>query len=306
VSGRWVAGTIKARLLLERRLGIEGVFALAAAPSLNDAVLKLAGTAYAEAAAASSLEEAQRAIAAVTLLRLRVLAAWLPPTGAAWLRSLGAWFELCNIEDRAAYLAGGRLQSPYELGFLASAWTAAASTQSAEELSAVLGQSSWGDPGVTEPGQLPLALRIAWADRVRTELPEARSWAAGATAILVAEQLFVARRALDPQIAERAGLGTSWLDAPDIGELRTRLPAYAAWALSGIDQRSELWRARPAWWRGVEVDAEAMVRAQRFARETAVAAVALLALDAVRAATALAVAAHGGAPGAGEVLDALC
>lgn len=306
MSGRWVAGTVKARLLLERRVGVEGALGLAAAPSLDQAVLGLAGTAYAEAAAASSLLEGQHSIAAATLLRLRVLAAWLPAGGAAWLRSLAAWFELCNIEDRLEYLGGGRPRPPYELGFLASAWPSAASAQSPDELVAVLARSSWGTGDVGGSIRLPLALRIAWAERVRAELPEARSWAAGAIAILVAEELFVAGREIEYQLVERAGLGVRWHGASDIVELRSRLPGDAAWALSGIDERAGLWRARPAWWRVVEMDAEAMVRAQRFGRETAVASVALLSVDAVRVATALAVAAHGGAPEAREVLDALC
>ena len=76
--------------------------------------------------------------------------------------------------------------------------------------------------------------------------------------------------------------------------------------LAGIEERADLWRAWPAWWLAVEADAEGMVRAARFGRETVVAVLALLALDAVRVGTALAVAGLRGAPAAQEVLDALC
>jgi hypothetical protein len=76
--------------------------------------------------------------------------------------------------------------------------------------------------------------------------------------------------------------------------------------LSGVEERADLWRAWPAWWLAVEADAEAMVGARRFGRETVVGAVALLALDAVRVATALAVAAQAGAQASREVLDVLC
>ena len=306
MSARWVAGTVKARLLLERRAGVGTVLELARAASLREALVKLVGTAYAEAAAAASLEGAQRAVAAGMLLRLRVLAAWLPPGEAAGLRSLAAWFELCNLEGRLAYVAGGPLETPFELGALSSVWDAAATAQSPEELSSLLGRSSWGDPGVTDPRRLPFALRMAWADRVRAELPEAQSWAAGAAAILLAEELLGARHAVEPAVAQRAGLGSGWQEAGSPAELRERLPEGARWALTGIEERAELWRARPAWWLAVEADAQAIVRAQRFSRETVVGVVALLALDAVRVATALAVAARGGAQSAQEVLDALC
>jgi hypothetical protein len=305
VSAGWVAGTVKARLLLERRLGIEAARDVARAPSLGDALVSLVGTAYGDAATAATLEEAQRTVAATTLLRLRVLAAWLPPGGAAGLRSLAAWFELCNIEDRLALLFGGPRRTPFELGALASVWEAAAAAQSVEELSALLGRSSWGDLGVVDPSRLPFALRVAWAGRVSAELPEARGWAAGATAILLAEELFVTRGAIDPELAQRAGLGSRWQSAGTFAELRARLPERAAWALAQTDERAELWRAWPRWWLAVEADARALVRAQRFSRETVTGAVALLALDAVRVATALAVAAHGGATAAQEVLDGL-
>jgi hypothetical protein len=305
MSARWVAGTVKARLLLERRLGVEAVLELARAASLRDALVRLAGTAYADAVPAADLQEAQRAVAASVLLRVRVLAAWLPPGEAAGLRSLAAWFELCNIEDRLAYLEGGELRPPFELGVLASVWDAAATAQSADELRSLLEHSRWGDPGVTDRRTLPFALRVAWAERVRAELPEARSWATGATAILLAEERLVARRSVEPGLLERAGLGSGWQDAGTVGELRERLPERAGWALAGIEERDELWRARLSWWRAVEADAAGMVRAARFGRETVVGAVVLLALDAVRVATALAVAAQGGAQSSREVLDAL-
>jgi hypothetical protein len=297
---------VKARLLLGRRLGVETARQVAQRPSLAEAVAGLGGTTYAGAAAARALEEAQRAVAASTLLQLRVLAAWLPPGGAAGLRALTAWFELSNLEDRLAYLSGGPLRAPFELGVLSSAWDAAASTQSPDELRRLLASSSWGDPGDSDPEQLQLGLRFAWARRVIAETPEARAWAAGAAAILLAEELLVARRRIDPVVARRVELGSHWQGAETLEELRARLPQPAAWALAGVGGPAELWRGRAAWWRVVEADAQQLVRSYRAGREVVVGAVALLALDAVRVATALAVAAHGGAPAAREVLDALC
>ncbi len=305
MSARWVAGTVKARLVLGRRLGVDAGYDLARAPSLPGALARLAGTSYADASAASSLEDAQRAVAACTLLRLRLVAAWLPPGELAGLRALASWFELCNIEDRLAYLAGGRHEPPYELGALETAWDAVAAAQSPEELRRLLGPSSWGAAGVADPQRLPLAMRLAWAARVRAELPEARGWAMGATAILLAEELLVLGHAVEPGLVEQAGLGSGWQGAGTVAELREHLPAGAGWALAGIEQRAELWRAWPAWWLAVEADADAMVQARRFGRETVVGAVALLCLDALRVATALAAAAQGGAQAALDVLDAL-
>jgi hypothetical protein len=306
VSAGWVAGSVKARLLLERRAGVESARRLAKAGSLPEAGAGLLGTEYALAATAGELEEAQRGVAAVVALKLRVLAAWLPPGGATGLRALAAWFELANIEDRLAYLAGAPLRTPFELGVLASVWDAAASAQSPEELRAVLAGSSWGDPGGSEPQRIHLALRLAWARRVRAETPEAGPWAAGAAAILLAEELLLAGRRPDSASARRVGLGPSWQEAETLDGLRARLPRGASWALTGIEEPAELWRAEPRWWRVVEAEAERMARSHRAGREIVVAAVALLALDAVRVATALAVAAQAGAAGSREVLDALC
>lgn len=306
MSAAWVAGSVKARLLVDRRVGGAAALRLAEAASLGEAAAALSGTAYDSAATAGVLEEAQRAVARCTLLQLRVLAAWLPPGGAAGLRTLAAWFELANIEDRLGYLSGGPLRAPFELGVLASVWDAAAAAQSTEELRALLAGSAWGDPGAVEVQEMELALRFAWARRVAAEVPEARLWSAGAAAVLLAEELFVAGRRVDSALARRAGLGTGWEGAATLGELRARLPSRAAWPLVGIDEPAELWRAGLAWWRAVEADAELLVRSYRADRGPVVAAAALLALDAVRVVTALAVAAHGGAAAAREVLDALC
>lgn len=306
MSAGWVAGSVKARLLLERRAGVETARGLAEAGSLEEAGAGLLGTAYAHAAKAGELEDAQRSVAATVARQLRVLAAWLPPGGATGLRALAAWFELANIEDRLAYLLGAPLREPFELGVLASVWDAAASAQSPEELRALLAGSSWGDTGGPDVQEIHLALRLAWARRVSAETPEAGRWAAGAAAILLAEELLVAGRRVDPALARRVGLGATWQGAETLDDLRARLPRSASWALAAIEEPAELWQVEPRWWRVVEAEAEWMVRSHRAGREIVVGAVALLALDAVRVATALAVATQAGAAGSREVLDALC
>ena len=305
MSAGWVAGSVRARLLLDRRAGPAVTAGVAHAPSFEEALAGLSGTVYAAAAASRTLEEAQRAVAACTAIELRVLAAWLPRSMATGLRSLAAWFEIANIEDRLAYLTGGTPWTPFELGVLSTVWDAAATTQSAEELRELLAGSSWGDPGSDEPEAIHRLLRFAWARRVAVNAPEARAWAAGAAGILLAEELLVARRPVDPALARRAELGFAALAAETVPELRMLLPRHASWALAGIEEPAELWRAELAWWRTVGTEAELMVRSRREGRAVVVGAIALLGLDTVRVSTALAASAHGGSAASLEVLDAL-
>ena len=303
----WVAGSVRARLLLGHRVGPETARELARSGSLQHALEVLAATPYARhVPEGRRLEDAQRAVAASVALSCRVLAAWLPRDAAVGIRAMASWFELANIEDRIAYLAGGELRPPFELGVLSSVWEAAAAAGSLDELRRLLGRSAWGDPGSDEPEDLQRWLRLAWARRVTRQAPAAAAWAAGALALLLAAEMFVAGRFFDPQLARRLGLGEAWHDATSVAELRERLPAQAAWALAGVEEPSELWRAELAWWRHVGRDAEAMTRTRLDDPGVVVAAVALLAIDATRVNAALAVAARSGAAPALEVLDALC
>jgi hypothetical protein len=302
----WVAGSVRARLMLGRRAGPVVATQVAGAPSLGEALAGLSKTIYAEAAGAATLEEAQRGVATCIALQLRVLAAWLPRSMTTVFRSLAAWFELSNIEDRLASFAGAKPAPPFALGVLSTAWGSAATTQNAEELRTLLAGSSWGDPGSDDPQDIHRQLRFSWSGRVAAEAPEARAWAAGAAGILLAEELLVARRRVDPALARRAELGVAWLGADTLAELRARLPRHASWALAGADEPSELWRAELAWWRTVGDEAELMVRSRREGRSVIVGAIALLGLDAVRVSTALSVAVHGGSEPALEVLDGLC
>ena len=303
----WVAGSVRARLLLEHRVGPEAARELGRSGSLRAALEVLSGTPYARHVHASPrLEDAQRAVAASVALSCRVLAAWLPRDAAVGIRAMASWFELANIEDRIAYLAGGELRPPFELGVLSSVWEAAAEAGSLDELRRLLGRSTWGEPGSDDPQDIHLWLRLSWARRVTQQAPGAATWAAGALAILIAAEMFVAGRFFDPRVARRLGLGEAWNEATTVAELRERLPARAAWALTGLDDPSELWRAELAWWARVVRDAEAMTRARLDDPGVVVAAVALLAIDAMRVSTALSVAARSGAGPALEVLDALC
>jgi hypothetical protein len=306
MAAGWVAGSVRARLLLQHRVGRETALLVAQAGSLEGAVGLVSAAGAVPDVRGTGLEAAQRAVAATLALRVRLLAAWLPRGAAGELRALASWLELANIEDRLAYFGGAELRSPYELGMLSSVWNDAAATQSVDELQRLLAGSSWGDPGSVEPAEIHLALRLAWARRVSAQVPAARSWAAGAVAILLAAELFVAGRPVDDDLVGRVRLGGSWPEAGSLAELRGLLPPTAAWALDGVDDAARLWRAELAWWRRVAADAELMTRSRLDGSDVVVGAVALLAFDAMLLTIALAVAAQGGSAAAREVIDALC
>jgi len=306
MSAAWVAGAVRGRLMLEHCAGIKSVQEVARQETLAAGASVLAGTKYAAVAGAASLEEAERELAGSLALQLRVLAAWLPSDGAGLLRVLAGWFELANIEDRLAYLAGGRLWPPVQLGVLASVWDAASQFEDPGELRRLLRDSPWGEPAGDERDEIGLALRFGWARRVARQIPEARGWAAGAAAILLASELVLTGRPPAPTIVPTALLGSDWPGADSLAELRRRLPTSASWPLAGIEEPEELWRAEPSWWRQVGDDARTMLTSGWQGRGTVVGVVGLLALDAVRVAAALAVAATGGSAAADQVLDALC
>ena len=301
----WVAGSTRARLLAGRRLGPEGIRPLAGADGLSEALALLDGTTYAPAAAAATLEDAERALAAVVLFELRLLLGWLPSSGRGLARSLGAWFELVNVEDRLAYLRGGPLLPPFELGALASAWPRARAAGSPAELRETLRASAWGDPGGDEVAALHVGLRLAWARRLREQAPETRAWVGGALALLLARGLVEGGR---PAGAARSAalrdLGERWQAANTIEELGRVLPPHAGWVLQDAGDAADLWRLETAWWRRVGREAEALAHAARDGRAVVVGSVALLALDAVRIAAALAAAAAQD-EAAREVVDAL-
>lgn len=305
VGPAWVAGSVRARHLLARRLGRQGARALASSPSLDAALAVLEGTAYGRRVRAGmDLGEAQRAIAATALWHMRILAGWLPSSGVGPVRALAGWFEIANVEDRLRYLAGRDAPRPFALGALATAWPVLAAAQSPEDVRAGLVGSAWGDPGSVDPAELGLALRLSWARRVHAVAPEAAGWASGAVALVLARELFVARRPVDVLVAHRPpGVGSSWAQASSLAAFRDLLPREAATALEGVEGEDDLWRAEAAWWRGVEREAGRLSGAAHMGRPMVVGCVALLGADARRTAGALEAAARSGAPSALAVVD---
>lgn len=299
MSGSWIAGSVRARLLVaERRAGPATAAEIAAADSLRDALVVLSRTPYRRGARLGlGLAEAERTVLETTLLHLRLLLGWLPAEAHGLLRTLAAWFELANAEDRLTYLAGGELQQPFELGGLAVSWPRAADTQSLEELCRALSGPAWGELQVHSAAELELALRLAWGRRVTAEVPEARGWALGAVALLLASELFVLGLPVERLAVPAVPLlGSAWQRAGTFEELTTSLPPDAAWALADTAAPDDLWRAEARWWRTVESDADRLLHSGVAGQDVVTGAVALLAADAHRVVAALETAARGGEP----------
>ena len=305
LSPGWVAGSVRARHMLARRLGREQSRALAGSASLEHALSVLSGSAYGRLVRPEiDLASAQRAIAETALWHVRVLAGWMPPGGIELVQVLAAWFELANVEDRLAYLAGGPLSTPFALGGLATAGASVQSALSVAELREALKESRWGDPGSDEPGAIRLALRLAWARRALASMPEAREWALGAVALLLARELLLAGRPADELAALRPPVpGTAWMQATSVDALGGALGPESGWVLAGIAEPAAIWLGEAAWWRRVEQDAERLASDFQMGRASVIGVVALLGVDASRVAAALESAARGGDPMAIEAFE---
>lgn len=296
MSTAWVAVGVRSTAMRHRRLGLPATRALAASPSLDAALQVLAGGPYGhDVRANQSLEQAQRAVVATLVWNLRVLAGWAPRDGVALLRALAAPIEAVNIDERLRGTSEGS-PSPYRLGALATAWPRLAATTDASSLRRVLARSPWGDPGSDDRHDIAVALRLSLAERVSVEVRDARPWAAGAAALVLARELGF--RAARPSgrvkfLASRV-LGRAAGRADSLAALRAALPAAAEWALGGVDEPEQLWRAEAAWWARVDRDAAGMARRGGADARALVGTVARLAVDAWRVRGALELAARGG------------
>jgi hypothetical protein len=236
--------------MVARRLGHEQSRAVAASPSLEHAIGLLSGSAYGRSVRPGmDLASAQHAIGETALWHVRVLAGWMPPRNIELVRVLAAWFELANVEDRLAYLAGGPLSAPFVLGGLAAAGTHIESALTVAELREALIGSSWGDPGSDEPDGIRLALRFSWARRALASVPEARQWALGAVGLLLARELLLAGGPKDEMAAPRPPVsGTAWMQSASVEALRGALGAESGGALAGIDDPDAIWLGEVEWW----------------------------------------------------------
>jgi hypothetical protein len=306
MSGAWVAGDARARSLLNRRAGVAGARELAAGPALAEALTRLAAGPYGrDVRPGHSLEQAQHAVYSTLLWHVRVLVGWQPRAGARLVRLLAGWFEVANVSEHAHALAGHTAAEPYRMGTMATVWPRLATTTSLAGLRTELAASPWGDPGGETAQAIADGMRLSWAVRVSAVAPELTPWAAGAVALLVARQRFLADRRFAEPFLTRATtlLGAAAPAATSLRDLATRLPTSTAWALAGSGDPARLWQAETRWWTRVERDAFEMLRRPGFTSAPVVGAVAVLAADAWRVGAALEIAARGGRPM--EAFDAL-
>ena len=299
MSTEWVAGNVRAKAMLNRRLGGGRARAVAAMGSLEAAQQALVVSPYSRGVrVGQTLAETEHAVTALPLWHLRVLAGWQPREGAQAIRSLAAGFEAANIDSHARRLAGATAEPEFLLGTLTTAWSRLRETSSLTELRDTLSQSAWGDPGGDTPADIAFGVHVAWALRVAATVPDAASWACGASALLVARRRFQQRRELPQRVAVRAGriLNPTAVESRDLASFTAALPAQDRWALAAVKDVGELWRGEVAWWLRLERDGFQMLGRPAFSRARTIGAAAVLGTDAWRCRAALQLAARGGGP----------
>ncbi len=296
MSAAWTAGAVRARGLAARRLGAGRTRTLAMSSSLPEALALLVTTSYGrDVEPGQDLLQAQRAVAATFLWHLRVLAGWLPRGGVRLPRAAAGWFEIANLER-----AMREKPAIFELGALA-----VVKAQGITDVRQALAASPWGDPGADDPASIRWAIRMAWAERIALTDVRARPWASGAVAVAVATERFGAGRRLPERARAIAAhlLGTAAMDAASLETMRQCLGPDSRWALEGVTEPSELWRAEARCHARIERDGLAMLRGSVLGAEPVLGAIAVLGVDAWRVRAALEAAAQG-ARGV-EVFDAL-
>ena len=319
----WVAASVRARSMAQRRAGAGTCRFVAAAPNLQAGLERLSDSSYSnELRAARTLPEADLATRRTVLWQLRVMAGWLPAGGARLVRAAAAAFEADNIValdvrlrrgqavpgagapagDRNA-AAGNRDQQFFDLGGLATAWPRLRTAGSEQELRLILSASPWGDPGTDSA--LADVLTVVWLRRLAAEAAEVRPWAASAGALLCARLVLVNRTAPDQRLLTllRPLTGTGWTGADTPEALRASLPPAAARVLEPVADPMDLWRAEAALATRVEADGFHLLRAGLPGPDVVLGAMAVLAVDAWRVRAALAAAAVNA--GSSEVLNAV-
>lgn len=306
MTAGWVAASVRARAMTRRRLGAVAVRRLATRTDLDEAIGSLSRGPYRrDVHPGQDLAQVQRGVVDTFLWNTRVLAGWTPRRGVDLLRAVVAPVEITNTIDHVRMLSGRATPPPNHLGTLATAWPRIARTTTADELRRVLATSAWGDPGGESTREVQLAMVAALADRLSAEAVSARPWAEGAVALMVARELAAGRPDLPARVrqgVERV-LGPAAGGVTSLGHLLEVLGPGARWALSGVEDGSDLWMAEARWWGRVGRDAGAMVRSGRSGPDVVLGAAAMMAVDAWHVRAALEVAARSGAPV--EVLDVL-
>lgn len=301
MNADWVAASVRARSMAQRRAGAARCREVAARPTLAAGLALLADTVHGpRLAGVTSLPAAEHAIRATLLWQLRVLGGWIPASGSPLARALAAEYEAENILALAAGLASPGF---LDLGALATAWPRAQGAASPAELATVLRTSRWGDVGTERPHRDLLTL--ARLGRLAAESVAARPWAKAEAGLLVARVRLVDDADPSPRLRRLARplIGDRWLAATSLPALRDTLPRPARDLLTGVDDPRELWRAEARHHAAVEADAFHLLGAALPGADVVLGGVTVLAVDAWRVRAALAAAAVGA--GTSEVLDAV-
>lgn len=304
MSAGWVAGSVRARALARRRIGVAEARRIAACRDIGAALAALAATPYRITVVQAGpdlevLAAAQHAIAESLLWDLRVLAGWLPQGGAQLMRTLAGWFEIANVAERLAEVTGGQAGPSFRLGALATAWPRLQHCDSAAAIRAALTASAWKDPGGDTAQAIGVGMRARWAQRVGTLGEPARTWAASALVLLLAGERFGAHRPPGQVLRSACAdlIGPAAASAASLPELSGQLPARLSWVLDpAAGSAAGLWRAEAAWWARTEKDGRDLLAGSGLDARPVLGAVALLAADARRVSAALEVAARGGGP----------
>lgn len=302
----WVAASVRARAMAQRRAGAGTSRAMASQPTLESAISLLRESSYApRLGGASRLVVAERAVQATVLWQLRVLAGWLPASGTALARAAAGIYEIENISALAhRFAGGGPVPEFYDLGALATAWPRLRTAGSAEELFAMLRASAWGDVGAAEPGPMRDALTVVWMRRLAASASAARPWFGAACVLLAARILLVDRTAPTAPVLHllRPVLGRGWETASGITGLTAAVPPPLREVIRDVASPEGLWRAEARAHATVENDGFRLIRGSLPGRDVVLGAIAILFVDAWRVRAALTAAAVGA--GSSEVLDA--
>ena len=148
-------------------------------------------------------------------------------------------------------------------------------------------------------------MRLSLADRAIAVAPPAAPWAAGAVALLLARGIALEHPELTAgaRLSAARVVGPAATAATTLPDLVASLSRTASWALTGVAEGTDLWRAECRWWGRVESEAFALTRSPRAGPSVVLGAVALMAVDAWRVRAALEVAAR--ADASPEDLDAV-
>ncbi len=311
MTAGWIAPAVRGDALLRRSVGAEGASAIARADDWPTARAMLATTVYGRGLPAGADRSTAEIIAErAAVWQIRVLAGWLPPGGAALARLAVAPFEIAIVDRRLGRWSGGEdrdapAEATIDLGTLGTAWPAVARAASPSEVRSVLRRSSWGDPGGDDRASVALGLRVAWARRSIHLDPMVRPWALGAVAVLAARERFAFERSVAATTAVSIDrlLGAGWRHTDDLEAFRRRLPEPARWALTGVDDPAQLWRAELAVLARVGRDAGPVAAVRRPSRTTVIAILALVVVDTWRVTAAIEAAGRGAA--GREVFDAV-